>query len=103
MQRGGLGLNAEGLSWILLNALRLSPEAWDRLLFWNDNHLPRNEDEFNQPLERIRRAWRVREGMHHGGGMQGGAGDLGQYYFPVVSGDGVSADVPQHEMPAEAR
>ena len=114
-QRGGMALNSEGLSWILLNALKLSPEGWDRLLFWNDGHLPRDGAEMEQLMGRLRRAGHVREGLHHRDSGQGGVGDPGAYYFPSFStpgpmqfdisgGDGanLTADASFHQAPHSA-
>lgn len=38
--RGGMAVNFSGLSWILLNALGLAPDQWERLLFHNEGRMP---------------------------------------------------------------
>lgn len=94
--RGGMALNWEGMGWLLLNALGVNPEVWDRLLFANEGRMPNNEIELNQLMERIRRMGHNYEGgyrqqtPHHGA-----VGDPGQFfqqnqpdgYFPVFSGN----------------
>ena len=95
--RAGMAVNYNGLSWILLNALGIGPDQWDRLLFHNDGRLPENQDEFNLLTDRIRRTGHLHEGnMFHRG--QGATGDTGQYfqqtepllgatYFPTFTGN----------------
>ena len=90
-QRGGLGINAQGLSWMLLNALRLPPEMWDRLLPANQGILPQDEQQLAALCDRIRRTGHLLEGGYHRHPGQGATGDPGHFatagngFFPVFA------------------
>ena len=90
-QRGGLGINAQGLSWMLLNALRLPPEMWDRLLLANQGILPQDEQQLAALCNRIRRTGHLLEGGYHRHPGQGATGDPGHFatagngFFPVFA------------------
>lgn len=87
--RGGMAVNFSGLSWILLNALGLAPDQWERLLFHNEGRMPANGDEFNQLMERIRRTGHMYEGhMNHRTHHQGATGDTGLYFHQPENGPG---------------
>ena len=91
-QRGGLGLNATGLSWILFRALNLPPELMDRLLGPNNGQLPQNEVQLVELMGRIRRQGHLFEGRFRPTGHQGATGDTGAYYFPTFSNNNNNAE-----------
>ena len=80
-QRGGMGMTAQGMSWLLLRGLRLNPDMWDRVLTPLDGQLPQNEVQFTQLLERVRRVGRLHEGGYHHQMRQGATGHTGEYHF----------------------
>ena len=90
-QRAGFAINVTGLSWLLLQALQLSSESWDRLLSPLGGNMPNNEQEFGELTERVRRLFHLKEGRFAGASHQQGAmGDPGAYfadggYFPTFT------------------
>ncbi|CAE7415795.1 unnamed protein product [Symbiodinium sp. CCMP2592] len=91
-QRGGLGLNATGLSWILFRAMNLPPELMDRLLGPNNGQLPQNEIQLVELMARIRRQGHLFEGRFRPTGHQGATGDTGAYYFPTFCNNNNDAE-----------
>ena len=86
--RGGLGVNPQGLSWLLLRALGVNADQLDRLLQPLNGNLPNDEPELTQLLERIRRQGHLYEGAMRHPNQQAGAGDPGTYhYFPTFSAE----------------
>ena len=82
VQRGGLGMTFQGMSWLLLRGLRLNPDSWDRVLTPLDGQLPQDEQQFNQLIERIRRVGRLHDGgYYHPPNQQGATGQVGETYF----------------------
>ena len=81
--RGGLGINIQGLSWMLLRSLQVGPEEWDKFLHFNGGQLPNDQQTMNQLIERLRRYGHLQEGAMRHGTRQGGTGDPGNYYFPT--------------------
>ena len=79
MLRGGLGVNASGLSWLLLKALNLSADLVDRLLQPLGGQLPQDDPQLGQLLDRIRRQGHLFEGAMRHGSQQAGTGDPGNY------------------------
>ena len=62
-------INITGLAWLLLQALQLNAEAWDRLLAPLGGQMPADEFQLNELMERIRRLYHVRDllgEVHHG-------------------------------------
>ena len=53
--RGGLGMNTQGQSWILLRSLHLNSDQWDRVLSDFRGNMPQNNREFATMVERLRR------------------------------------------------
>ena len=97
--RGGLGIN----SWLLLKALGLSADFWDRLLQPLGGNLPTDENQLQQLIERIRRQGHLFEG-----GMrtpahtqhQGGTGDPGAYAdFPTFNAPNSPYEAHTHSNP----
>ena len=86
--RGGLGINMQGLSWMLLRSLQMGPEDWDKFLQFNGGQLPNNQDTMNQLVERLRRFGHLQEGAMRHGTRQGATGDPGNYYFPTFDNQG---------------
>ena len=84
--RGGLGMNAAGLSWLLLRALNLPPDLLDRLLAPLGGQMPQNDAQLAELMQRIRRQGHLYEQGYRYSHRQGGVGDPGTYYFPVVPG-----------------
>ena len=82
---GGFVMGPQGLAWLLLQALQIGPEGWDRLLAPLQGALPQHEADLGQLIERIRRSGHVREGgfHHHHPGATGDPGHRGNYYFPT--------------------
>ena len=83
--RGGLGINIQGLSWMLLRALQMGPEDWDKFLQVNGGQLPNNQEAMGQLIERLRRFGHLHEGAMRHGTRQGATGDPGNYYFPTFT------------------
>ena len=84
--RGGLGVNASGLSWLLLKALNLSADLVDRLLQPLGGQLPQDDPQLGQLLERIRRQGHLFEGAMRHSSAQAGTGDPGAYLaFPTFN------------------
>ena len=83
--RGGLGINVQGLSWMLLRAMQIGPEEWDKFLHFNGGQLPHDQATMNQLVERLRRFGHLQEGAMKHGTRQGGTGDPGNYFFPVFT------------------
>ena len=79
--RAGLGVNHQGLSWILLKAVGVSVEQLDRLLQPLNGNLPQDEQQFVALLERLRRQGHLYEGSMRHPTQQAGAGDPGMYHF----------------------
>ena len=77
-QQGGFNMGHSGLSWLLLQALQISPDGWERLLAPLHGALPQDEGQFNALIERVRRSGHVREGRHQQGAA-GANGDPGNY------------------------
>ncbi|CAE7212919.1 unnamed protein product [Symbiodinium sp. CCMP2456] len=97
--RGGLGVNHQGLSWLLLKAVGVSVDQLDRLLQPLNGNLPQDEAQLLQLLERIRRQGHLFEGSYRHPNQQAGVGDPGAYnYFPTF---GVSRDHSAHDVPAD--
>ena len=97
--RGGLGIN----SWLLLKALGLSADFWDRLLQPLGGNLPTDENQLQQLIESIRRQGHLFEG-----GMrtpahtqhQGGTGDPGAYAdFPTFNAPNSPYEAHTHSNP----
>ena len=86
--RGGLGMNAAGLSWLLLRALNLPPDLLDRLLAPLGGQMPQNDAQLAELMQRVRRQGHLYEQGYRHSHRQGGVGDPGTYYFPVVPGSG---------------
>ena len=91
-QRAGFMINITGLAWLLLQALQLNAESWDRLLAPLGGQMPADELQLNDLMERIRRLYHLREGRMSGPNQQqqGATGDPGTYfaegYFPTFAG-----------------
>ena len=83
--RGGLGINVQGLSWMLLRAMQIGPEEWDKFLHFNGGQLPHDQATMNQLVERLRRFGHLQEGAMKHGTRQGGTGDPGNYFSPVFT------------------
>ena len=79
-QRGGLGVNHGGLSWLLLRALRLNAEQTDRLLQFLGGALPQDDVQMGQLIERIRRQGHIFEGGLRHPPNQAATGDPGIYH-----------------------
>ena len=91
--RGGLGVNPNGLSWLLLRALGLNADLVDRLLQPLNGQLPQTDLQLQQLLERIRRQGHLFEGGMRHSTQQAGVGDPGTYLaFPTFSSQGASAN-----------
>ena len=87
--RGGLGVNASGLSWLLLKALNLNADLVDRLLQPLGGNLPQDDLQLGQLLERIRRQGHLYEGHMRHPTQQAGLGDPGAYLaFPTFEAEG---------------
>ena len=98
--RGGLGVNIQGLSWMLLRALQLGPDDWDKFLQFNAGQLPHDQDTMNQLVERIRRYGHLHEGAMKHGTRQGGTGDPGNYFFPTFNSSPGMASANMHPTPS---
>ena len=87
-QQGGFNMGHSGLSWLLLQALQISPDGWERLLAPLHGALPQDEGQFNALIERVRRSGHVREGRYqHQQGAAGANGDPGNYLaYPTFDG-----------------
>eukprot|EP00439_Symbiodinium_sp_Y106_P051016 s1351_g6.t1 len=97
--RGGLGVNHQGLAWLLLKAVGVSVDQLDRLLQPLNGNLPQDEAQLLQLLERIRRQGHLFEGSYRHPNQQAGVGDPGAYnYFPTF---GVPRDHVAHDVPAD--
>ncbi|CAE7437517.1 unnamed protein product [Symbiodinium necroappetens] len=97
--RGGLGVNHQGLAWLLLKAVGVSVDQLDRLLQPLNGNLPQDEAQLAQLLERIRRQGHLFEGSYRHPNQQAGVGDPGAYnYFPTF---GVPRDHAAHDVPAD--
>ena len=79
--RGGLGLNHQGLAWLLLRALSVTADQLDRLLQPLNGNLPQDEAQLLALLERIRRQGHIYEGHLRHPSQQAGVGDPGTYHF----------------------
>ena len=90
--RGGLGLNHQGLAWLLLRALGVTADQLDRLLQPTNGNLPQNEAQLLALLERVRRQGHIYEGSLRHPSHQAGVGDPGTYHFyPTFSGESAGA------------
>eukprot|EP00434_Breviolum_minutum_P026800 symbB.v1.2.023686.t2/scaffold2188.1/size86315/1 len=89
-QRAGFMINWTGLSWLLLQALQLNAETWDRLLAPLGGQMPADDAQLNDLMDRVRRLFHLREGRMHNNQQQGATGDPGAYfseeYFPTFGG-----------------
>ena len=101
-QRGGLGLNHTGLSWILFRALNLPPELMDRALSPFNGQLPQNEAQLVELMSRIRRQGHLYEGKFRPTGQQGATGDTGAYFTdgPHVNSQGSAEPQQQPWVPS---
>ena len=94
--RGGLGMNPAGLSWLLIRALNLPPELLDRLLAPLGGQLPQNDAQLADLMQHVRRQGHLYEHGFRHSHRQGGVGDAGAYYYPVVAGSGSgTGSIPQ--------
>lgn len=83
-QRGGFAMNVTSLAYLLLNGLKLKPDAWDRVLLPLDGQLPVNDAQLQKLTERLRRIGRMAEGHFMPNHQQGATGNVGSYhYFPT--------------------
>jgi hypothetical protein len=89
VQNGGMLMTTQGLAWILMKAVGLSTEQWDRVLDTIGGHMPLTEEEFQRICDRVRRMGHMQE---PGAFQKTGAGDgffteqnpNGQaYFFPT--------------------
>ena len=71
----------------MLNGLRLTTNQWDRALMPTDGELPKDDQTFQQLIERLRRIGRMVEGHYNPPQRQGATGDVGAYaFFPTFEG-----------------
>lgn len=89
-QRAGFMINWTGLLWLLLQALQLNAETWDRLLAPLGGQTPADDAQLNDLMNRVRRLFHLPEGRMHNNQQQGATGDPGAYfaeeYFPTFGG-----------------
>ena len=78
--RAGFAINWTGLSWLLLQAIHVPAEIWDRLLAPLNGQLPQHEHELHELMERLRRVFHLREGRMHGNHTPGATGDNGAFF-----------------------
>ena len=90
--RAGLGVNHQGLAWLLLRAVGVNVEQMERLLQPRNGNLPGDDAQFNALLERIRRQGHLYEGGMRHPTQQAGTGDPGMYHFyPTFGGNSSSS------------
>ena len=81
---GGFVMGPQGLAWLLLQALQIGPEGWDRLLAPLQGALPQHEADLGQLIERIRRSGHVRSSSPSRRNWRSGTlAGRGNYYFPT--------------------
>ena len=112
MTRGGMGMTHEGLTWILMKAVGLNPDQWDRCLDQLQGRMPNNDYEFNLVCERLRRYGHLHEPnsfmrrgapndyFAEGGTDQPPAVGGSSFYFPLF--DGTGPQQPQTPQPPPA-
>ena len=94
VQRGGMAMTHQGLGWLLMRAIGLSIDQWDRVTDVLGGRMPENEFEFQRICDRLRRLGHSQEPGSH---MRAGAardyfGDtnmngMNEYYFPTFDGN----------------
>ena len=92
--RAGFAINWTGLSWLLLQAIHVPAEIWDRLLAPLNGQLPQHEHELHELMERLRRVFHLREGRMHGNHTPGATGDNGAFFTEHQSHDTANGYFP---------
>ena len=112
MTRGGMGMTYEGLTWILMKAVGLNADQWDRCLDQLQGRMPNNDYEFNLVCERLRRYGHLHEPnsfmrkgapndyFAEGGTDQPPAAGGSSFYFPLFEGPGPQQQ--QTQQPPQA-
>ena len=94
VHRGGMAMTHQGLGWLLMRAIGLSVDQWDRSTDVLGGRMPENEYEVQRICDKLRRLGHSQEPGSH---MRAGAardyfGDtnmngMNEYYFPTFDGN----------------